>query len=217
MRRNRGWVRARRKRKPTPRGLPRRRPRLIPVAAFILACLGLAWFFEQQATTTLIFVRHTDADAAAGVDPPLNGLGRQRAELLADVIQDIDVVAGVDAVYSSEHRRTRDTAAAVAGRLGIDPRIGDPYAVESFMAQVLKDHKGEIVLVVTLGDTIAPLVEELHGSKNIPPIARDEYGNIYIVTIPWFGKVKTLRLHYGFHERPHNKPREPLFSPLGPL
>ena len=185
-----------------PRTVQRRRPRLVPVLFFVLVCLGLAWFFEQQATTTLIFVRHTDTEATASVDPPLSGLGQQRAELLADVIQDIDVVAGVDAIYASEHRRTQETAAAVAERLQLGVSIRNPYEVVPFMAQVLREHKGEIVLVVTLGDVLAPLVEELHGSKNIPPFGPVDYDDIYIVTIPWFGKVKTLRMHYGFYVPP---------------
>ena len=186
------------------RRVQRRRSRLGPVAAFVVICVGLAWFFEQQATTTLIFVRHTDIEANLGDDPPLSRLGQQRAELLADVILDIDVVAGVDAIYASDHRRTQETAAAVAERLELDIATRDPYEVVPFMAQVLRQHKGEIVLVVTLGDVLAPLVEELHGSKNIPTFGPDDYDDIYIVTIPWFGKVKTLRMHYGFYE-----PRSP--------
>ena len=73
------------------------------------------------------------------------------------------------------------------------------------MGQLLADHKGEIVLVVTLSDALAPLVEELHGSKNVPEMPPGEYGNIYIVTIPWFGKVKTLRLRYDFYENPNQR------------
>jgi len=138
-------------------------------------------------------------------------LGHQRADLLADVIQDIDVVAGVDAIYASEHLRTRETAAPISERLGIDVQVKNPYLVEPFMNQVLLDHKGEIVLVITLEDALAPLVEELHGSKNIPAMALDEYDNIYIVTIPWFGKVKTLRLRYGFYDRP-DKPKSGAIS-----
>lgn len=195
----------RRKRRAPVRQVRRRRSRLGPVVAFVVICVGLAWFFEQQATTTLIFVRNTDTEAIAGDDPPLSNLGLQRAELLADVIEDIDVVAGVDAIYASEHRRTQETAAAVAGRLELDVAIRDPYEVVPFMAQVLRQHKGEIVLVVTLGDVLAPLVEELHGSKNIPSFGPDDYDDIYIVTIPWFGKVKTLRMHYGFYEPPGAK------------
>ena len=180
----------------------RRRSRLIPISGFLVVCLGLAWFFESQATTTLIFVRHADTDMAmsANSDPPLNELGRQRAELLADFLQDIDVVASVDAIYASELRRTQQTSAPLSERLGIEVNIADHYQVETFMADILKAHKGDIVLVVSHSDIIASLVEELHGSKNIPQIEQNEYHNIYIVTIPWFGKVKTLRLHYGVTE-----------------
>ena len=59
------------------------------------------------------------------------------------------------------------------------------------------DVTGDVVLVVTHADAIAPLVEELHGSKRVPEIAPDEHDNIYVVSIPWFGKVKTLRFRYG--------------------
>ena len=183
----------------SPRMRERRRSQLVPILGFIAVCLGLAWFFESQATTTLIFVRHADTDMvmSANADPSLNGVGRQRAELLADFFEDIDVIASVDTIYASELRRTQETAAPLSERLGIEVNIADHYQVGSFMDQILKVHKGEIVLVVTHSDIIAPLVEELHGSKNIPVIEQNEYHNIYVVTIPWFGKVKTLRLHYG--------------------
>lgn len=178
--------------------MERRGFKLLPIAGFIVTCLGLAWFFESQATTTLIFVRHTDTvmTPSETSDPPLSESGFERAELLADVLEDIDVIAGVDAIYASRFRRTQQTAANLAERLGLEVRLEDPYDVEPFMARVLREHKGEIVLVVTHDDILAPLVEELHGSKNLPPIEPDEYGNLYIVTIPWFGKVKTLRLRY---------------------
>jgi hypothetical protein len=38
---------------------------------------------------------------------------------------------------------------------------------------------------------------KLHGSKKVPAIAAEEYDNLYVVSIPWYGKVKTLRLKYG--------------------
>ncbi len=188
----------RRERRRIPPELDRRRSKLVPIAGFIVTCLGLAWFFESQATTTLIFVRHTDTVVALpeNGDPPLSELGFERAELLAEFLRDIDVIAGVDAIYASQDQRTQQTAAPLASKLGLEIQFADSYDVEPFMAQVLSEHKGEIVLVVTHSDIIAPLVEELHGSKNLPPIQTNEYGNLYIVTIPWFGKVKTLRLPY---------------------
>jgi broad specificity phosphatase PhoE len=177
----------------------RRRKRLLPVTGFVVVAIGLAWFFELQATTTVLLVRHADTDAAmmAADDPPLNERGRERAEILADVLEYIDVVDGVDAIYVSEFRRTQQTAEPLAKRLGIEMTVADPYDVEPFMAQLLRDHKGEIVLIVTHSDAISPLVVELHGSKHLPVIAPDEHDQLYVVTIPWFGKVKTLRLRYG--------------------
>jgi hypothetical protein len=31
----------------------------------------------------------------------------------------------------------------------------------------------------------------------VPPIAKNEYDNIYIGSSPWFGKTKTIRLRFG--------------------
>ena len=56
---------------------------------------------------------------------------------------------------------------------------------------------GRIVLVVGHSDTIPGLIADLGASKKVPPIADEEYDNIYIVSIPWFGKTKTIRLRFG--------------------
>jgi 2,3-bisphosphoglycerate-dependent phosphoglycerate mutase len=172
---------------------------ILRAAGFIVVAVGLAWFFELQATTTIIFVRHADTETppVAHRDPSLNERGRLRAELLADVLENIDVVAGVDAIYASEFRSTQETAEPLARRLDLEIKVADPYQVDTFTDRVKRDYKGKIVLVVTHADLVAPLIASLSGSKNVPVIAESEYDNIYIVTIPWFGKVKTLRLHYG--------------------
>lgn len=192
-------------RRNSPKDKRRRRRRALSVVTFALSTLGLAWFFESQATTTIMFVRHADTDAAmsAGGDPPLNARGLARAELLADFLEDVDVVAGVDAIYASEFERTQQTAAPIAARLDLDVQIADQRDVVGFMKNVLHLHKGEIVLIVSHSDVIAPLVDELHGSKNIPPMGPDDFDDLYVVTIPWFGKVKTLRFPYaaGWEQR----------------
>ncbi len=177
----------------------RRRLRLIPIIGYSIFALGLAYFFQEQATTTVLFVRHAETGEAMAEsdDPSLNERGRLRAEQLADFVADIDVVASVDAIYVSDKRRTQETAAPLAARLNINPWTEDPYDVDRFMSRVLRRHKGQIVLIVSYGDAIAPLIDELHGSKRLPPFGPDDFGNLYVVTIPWFGKVKTLRLHYG--------------------
>jgi broad specificity phosphatase PhoE len=180
----------------------RRRLRLIPIIGYTFVALALGYFLGERPSTTVIFVRHAETDVTmaemADSDPPLNARGRQRAEVLADFLEDVDVVAGVNAIYASDKRRTQETAAPLANRLGIDVQIADHQDTEGFMDEVLSKHSGRIVLVVSHSNTIAPLIDELHGSKNLPPFGPDDFGELYIVTIPRpVGKVKTLRFHYG--------------------
>ncbi len=46
------------------------------------------------------------------------------------------------------------------------------------------------------------LIANLGASKKVPPIEDGEFDNIYIISIPWFGKTKTIRLRYGEPYRP---------------
>jgi broad specificity phosphatase PhoE len=133
---------------------------------------------------------------ASTPETPLNAAGQARAARLAGFLEKIDVVSSVDAIYVDDTRRTIDTAAPLAERIGITPEPANHDEVVAFMREVLREHKREIVLVVTHRDDIAPLIEELHGSKRIAEIDADDYDDVYIVSIPWFGKVKTLQLTY---------------------
>lgn len=173
---------------------------------YIVVAFCVAWYFESQATTTIVIVRHADVDDPVSLedDPPLNAIGRARADLLSRFLQYLDVVGGVNAIYAAPYRRARQTAQPLADRLGLEIGRAEPENVEPFMERILREHKGEIVLIVVDRESIAPLIEELHGSKRVPEIAPDEYENLYIVTIPWGGgaKVKTLRLLYGLDWKP---------------
>jgi phosphohistidine phosphatase SixA len=177
----------------------RRRRRAITFIAYIVVVFALAWFFESQGTTTIIFARHADVDAAmSGEDEqPLNPAGLARAEALADYLEFVDGDAGPTAIYVSKARRTQQTAEPLARRLGIVPEVADPYDVVGFMRTVLREHKREIVLVVTHRDIIVPLIEELHGHQGIGEIDADDYDEIMFVVIPWFGRVKTFFFRYG--------------------
>jgi len=44
---------------------------------------------------------------------------------------------------------------------------------------------------------VPELIANLGASKKVPPIHESEYDNIYIISIPWFGKTKTIRLRFG--------------------
>ncbi len=73
----------------------------------------------------------------------------------------------------------------------------DQENLVSYIRYVMRHHGGEIVLVVADGEMIPAMIDELHGSKRLPPFDPNDFDELYIVTSPWYGKVKTLRLHYG--------------------
>ena len=180
----------------------RRRRRIQVIIIYTAIAVGLAWFFESQATTTVIFVRHAEKAAEPADDPGLTPAGQRRVAELTRQLVDADVVAGVDAVYSTPYRRTEETARPVAEALDLHLNSYDAADTEAIMERIVRDHKGKIILVVGHSNTLPALIGNMGASKKVPPIADDEYDNIYIVSIPWFGKTKTIRLRYGEPYRP---------------
>ena len=175
----------------------RRRRRIQIIIIYTAIAVGLAWFFESQATTTIIFVRHAEKVTTVADDPPLSDAGRQRVDELTRQLIDADVVAGIDAIYSTPFKRTQETAKPLADELELPINIYDASDNEEVLERILKDHKGKIILVVGHSNTVPVLIANLGASKNVPEIHEDEYDNIYIISIPWFGKTKTIRLRYG--------------------
>lgn len=175
----------------------RRRRRLQVVVIYTLIAIGLAWFFESQATTTIIFVRHAEKDLSVADDPPLSEAGRERVDELTRQLVDADVVAGVDAIYATPFRRTQQTAQPLADALDLPINTYDASDTEAVLETILERHKGKIILVVGHSDTVPVLIANLGASKQVPPIDENEYDNIYIISIPWFGKTKTIRLRFG--------------------
>lgn len=181
----------------TERRRRRRRRRIQVIIIYTAIAVGLAWFFELQATTTVILVRHAEKEVVEGSDPQLSEAGRLRAAELARQLVDADVVAGIDAIYSTPYRRTEETVQPVATALGLAINSYDAKNTETIVDEIVKTHKGQIILVVGHSNTVPALIGNMGASKKVPEIDENEYDNIYIVSIPWFGKTKTIRLRYG--------------------
>ena len=180
----------------------RRRKRIIASAVFLGIALSLAWFFESQATTTVVFVRYAETQGPDDSNPGLSPAGRQRARELARVVDRIDVVAGIDAIFATQYRSTQETAEPLKENLQIPVQVVDSQNVRGLTDMILEEYKGKIVLVISDTEAIPRLIRKFQGSKKLAPIAPDEHDNLFIVSIPWYGKVKTLQLKYGTPYRP---------------
>ena len=123
-------------------------------------------------------------------DPGLTEWGHKRAETLADILSSVDVTH----IHSSDYIRTRDTAAPLAERLGLDVQLYDPSDLPA-LADKLKS-MGGVHLVVGHSNTTPPLVDLLGGDGGEPINEASEYDRLYVVTRK-DGKLTSQLIRYG--------------------
>jgi phosphohistidine phosphatase SixA len=130
----------------------------------------------RQQGGVVFLVRHGETDPGAGHDVPLTAAGLERADRLAVLLRD----AGIDAIHTTDIRRTRGTAEPLAAALGLELQV---YRAEELadLAGRLRDAGGRR-LVVGHSNTTPPLVRLLGGDPG-PEIRIDEFDRLYVVVI----------------------------------
>jgi len=138
----------------------------------------------------IFLVRHAEKTAEK-TDPALTKAGAARAVALADRLAGEDITN----IHSSDTKRTRDTAAPLAKRLGLQVEIYDPRDLPA-MAAKLKAASGRH-LVVGHSNTTPQLTELLGGDGGTPIVEATEYDRLYIVTTKDGEPVKSYLTRYG--------------------
>ena len=100
----------------------RSRRRLAWLAFVVLLQAGAT--FGAEAPVTVLLVRHAEKAAGGSDDPPLSPAGEARARVLAHVAGS----AGVSAIYHTQYKRTQQTVAPLAAKLGLTPTLATPTA-----------------------------------------------------------------------------------------
>ena len=130
------------------------------------------------AQTLVIAVRHAErADGGAGAqpmagapaDPLLSQAGEARAARLAGLLAD----SGITAIFTTEFRRTQDTAKPLAAKLGLTPIVVKGTDTADLLARLKSSHANDIVLVVGHSNTLPAIVKGLTG-RNVT-IADSQY------------------------------------------
>jgi broad specificity phosphatase PhoE len=171
--------------------------RLIRVLAACVLLLSSA--VPAAAQQTIFLVRHAERAAATpgqpapknmmADDPPLSAAGQARAAKLAALLASADVKH----IFTTEYRRTRETAAPLAAKLKLQTVMAaakDPDPLIERVRQV----KGN-VLIVGHSNTLPDLLKKL-GVKQPVTITDDEYDNLFIVVRPTTGAPTLIRLRY---------------------
>ncbi|MBO6503912.1 MAG: histidine phosphatase family protein [Kordiimonadaceae bacterium] len=133
----------------------------------------------------IYLVRH--AEKQADSDPELTEYGYSRAAALAAIMKDVSLAK----VYSTDTRRTRQTAQPTAEQKELGIEIYDPRAFSQF-AETLKTEflsSGKSILVVGHSNT-TPYLATLLTGDSFPELREDQYDHLYVLTKTPDGELK---------------------------
>ncbi|MCS5593480.1 MAG: histidine phosphatase family protein [Porticoccaceae bacterium] len=147
----------------------------------ILICsfLFISSACSSQEGTTYYFIRHAEKLRIDTTDknPTLNYEGVKRADAWKEVFTNVEL----DAVYSTDYKRTKLTAKPTADSKNLPIFLYDPKDMysESFQNKT----KGKAVLVVGHSNTTNVFANKVLGIEKYNQINDDNNSNLYIVSV----------------------------------
>ena len=155
-------------------------------------CASVA-FAAAAPITTVILVRHAEKSGATG-DVPLSQAGLERANELVRVLASTSIAA----IYVTPYLRTEQTAGPLATAHHLQPVVieaNDVYA-KNVASAILRDHKGETVVVIGHSNTTPNVITAL-GISNPPSIPDEQYDELFVVWLADGATPKLVTLKYG--------------------
>ena len=135
-------------------------------------------------------VRHAErADQSA--DSPLSAAGTARARKLAEMLKD----AGITHVYTTDRKRTIDTAAPLAAAIHVGAQQLPAAETLALAARLAALGPHDRALVVGHSNTVPDLIRALHSNTPVT-ISDEEYDNLFIVVPQKNAPPTLLRLKY---------------------
>jgi len=159
-------------------------------AALMLVLPGVLPLCAQETDDrVVILARH--AEKQDGDDPGLTAGGQARAETLAHVLSRWPV----DAIYTSQFRRTRHTAVPLAEGTGVVAEVVDARDMDALLETI---HASEDRAIVVIGHSnTVPAIARALGAPGVEDIPEEGYDDLLIVHLPATGQPTLLHLKYG--------------------
>jgi broad specificity phosphatase PhoE len=145
---------------------------VLRLLAFLLVA-GLAAPAPPRPQTVFV-MRHLNTPAGAS-DPDLLPEGQRRAALLARWFRRGERPA---AIYVTDYRRTRQSAAPLAAALHLTPIVYNPADTPALIARVRAEHGN--VLIIGHSNTVPDIIAALGGARP-EPLGHDDFGDIWRV------------------------------------
>ncbi|MGB0932384.1 MAG: YHS domain-containing (seleno)protein, partial [Chitinophagales bacterium] len=161
-----------------------------------LFCLLLSFFSislfanNDPNSTTLYIVRHAETQSPLKGD--LSPTGKQRAKDLSTALQ----TKTLHAIYTSHKMPDKETAKIVAKNKRLFINTYDAKNMSAFQARILKQRKGQNVLIVGSLETITLLLQDLSTSFSTASINPNQFNTMYEVQISADNSTNITQVQY---------------------
>ena len=164
------------------------------ILIFLLACcfIGNATATDKNSSYTLYLIRHAEKQADGSRDPALTEIGKNRSEQLAVWFQDKNITE----IWSSDYKRTRDTAMPLATGLDLELTIYDPRNLPDLVKK-LRRHQRTALIVGHSNTT--PELARLLCDCSVTDMDESEYDRLIVISVVGSRlQVRTLQQNHLF-------------------
>lgn len=163
--------------------------RLTALLLPLVIALGAA--APAQAYKAVFVVRHAEKASQTEKDPELSLYGEDRAIALTRLVRGTKM----DAVFVTELRRTRDTAAPLCRQRALKPTVVNAGDTPALLGQLRALPKDAVAMVVGHSNTIPEILAGL-GVREKVEVRDEEYGRVFVVVPAADGAATLLELEY---------------------
>ena len=165
----------------------RKHPFLSVVVFFLFLIVQSLPCLAQRA---IVVVRHADKIDDTD-DAVLSPTGQAQAERLANVLKDL----GISTIYTTQFKRTIQTATPLADLLGIKLLAYEQTDVDGVVKEIREKHPKEVVMVVGHRSTVPRILKQFGASEPVG-LGISEYDSLFILTLPSDQSPMLLHLHF---------------------
>lgn len=148
--------------------------RLALSALLPLLLWSCAYMAPLQPAATFYVMRHLDTPEGV-TDPDLTAEGQRKAERLAGWFPGMEPPV---TIFVSTTKRAQQTAAPLAARLGITPKLYDPADTPGLIAEAMKEPAP--VLIVGHSNTVPDIIQALGGARPAP-LVHEDFGDVWTI------------------------------------